>query len=164
VGVAAARDGMSMPTGSDELSLHLKRVLPAPRPRVFAMHTDPDLLARWWGPKGFRAPTIELDMRVGGAYRIGMQPPDGELFVLSGEFRRVEPPACLAYTFRYERPDPDDRETLVIFSLRDLGGTTELIVDQGVFATRARQALHEQGWTETIDRLQEVITNRDPGS
>jgi uncharacterized protein YndB with AHSA1/START domain len=149
--MAAARDG---------LTLHLERALPAPRPDVFRMHADPDMLARWWGPKGFTAPSIELDLRVGGRYRIEMQPPDGERFLLSGEFREVDPPARLAYTFRWEPPDPDDRETLVAFSLRDLGDSTEVIVDQGLFATEARRALHEEGWTETLNRLQELITNR----
>ena len=93
-----------------------------------------------------------------------MQPPDGEAFVLSGEFRQVDPPARLVYTFRYEDPDPDDRETIVTLSLRDQLDSTQLIVEQGIFATEGRRALHEQGWTETLDRLQDLLTNRDrPG-
>jgi uncharacterized protein YndB with AHSA1/START domain len=142
---------------SDELTLHLQRVLPAPRPLVFRAHAEPDQLAKWWGPQGFTAPSIAFDLRVGGNYRIAMQPPDGELFYLSGEFRAVDPPSRLTYTFRWEDPDPDDRETVVTFSLRVLGESTEVTVDQGVFSTDARQALHVQGWTETLDRLQEMI-------
>lgn len=153
-----------MAAGSDELTLHLERVLRAPRPLVFRMHAEPGQLARWWGPKGFTAPSVELDLRVAGGYRIEMQPPDGDRFFLSGEFRQVDPPARLAYTFRWEDPDPDDRETIVAFSLRDLGDSTELIVEQGLFATEGRRALHEQGWTEALDRLEELITNEDrPG-
>jgi uncharacterized protein YndB with AHSA1/START domain len=90
-----------------------------------------------------------------------MQPPDGEHFFLAGEFREVAPPTKLAYTFRYEDPDPDDRETVVAVSLRDLGESTALMVDQGPFATEGRRALHEQGWTESLDRLQELITSQD---
>jgi uncharacterized protein YndB with AHSA1/START domain len=67
-------------------------------------------------PKGFTAPSIELEPHVGGSYRIAMQPPDGELFHLSGEFREVDPPARLAYTFRWEEPTPHDRETVVTLS------------------------------------------------
>jgi uncharacterized protein YndB with AHSA1/START domain len=144
-----------------ELTLHLERVLPASPPLVFRMHAEPDLLAQWWGPKGFSAPSIELDLRVGGDYRIAMQPPDGDRFFLSGEFREVDPGARLSYTFRWDPPDPDDRETLVAFSLRDLGESTALTVDQGPFVNEARRALHEQGWTESLDRLQELITSRD---
>jgi uncharacterized protein YndB with AHSA1/START domain len=100
-----------------ELTLHLERVLRAPRPLVFRMHAEPDLLAQWWGPKGFSAPSIELDVRVGRGYRIAMQPPDGDRFFLLGEFREVNPVTRLVYTFRWEPPDPDDRETVVAFSL-----------------------------------------------
>lgn len=144
-----------------ELMLHLERVLPAPRSLVFRMHAEPNRLARWWGPKGFSAPSVELDLRVGGDYRIEMQPPEGASFFLSGEFREVETGARLTYTFRWEDPDPDDRETVVVFALRDLGGSTALTVDQGAFATEGRRALHVQGWTDSLDRLQELIANCD---
>ena len=94
-----------------EFGLHLERRLPAATDLVYRMHTDPELLAQWWGPKGFSVPSIDLSLRVGGEYRIAMQPPEGDVFFLSGEFRDVEPDARLAYTFRWEPPDPDDRET-----------------------------------------------------
>jgi uncharacterized protein YndB with AHSA1/START domain len=146
-----------MTAASNDLTLHLERILPAPRPLVFRAHTEPDLLAEWWGPAGFSAPNIELDLRVGGRYRIAMQPPDAALFYLSGEFVEVDPPNRLVYTFRWEDPDPDDRETIVTFSLDGRDGSTALRVDQGVFATEARRALHDQGWTESLDRLQELV-------
>ena len=88
----------------NELKLHLERVLPAPRAVVFSALIEPDELAKWWGPKGFTAPSIELEPHVGGTYRIAMQPPDGELFHLSGEFREVDPPVRLSYTFAGKSP------------------------------------------------------------
>ena len=145
-----------------ELTLHVERVLPAPRALIFKLHSEPDQLARWWGPRGFSVPSIVMDLRVGGQYRIAMQPPNGDPFFLTGEFRRVEPPAQLSYTFRYEEPDADDRETVVDFSLRDVGESTEVSVDQGPFLTEARRALHTQGWTETLDRLHELVVNEHP--
>jgi uncharacterized protein YndB with AHSA1/START domain len=151
----------NMTADSDELTLHLERVLPAPRSLVFRAATEPDELAKWWGPKGFTAPSVEVDLRVGGRYRIAMQPPDGDLFHLSGEFREVDPLARLVYTFRWEEPTPDDRETVVTLSLGDLGEATELIVDQGLFASEERRSLHEQGWTEALDRLQELFSGRE---
>ena len=141
-----------------ELALHLERVVAAPRAVVFRMHTDAEQLARWWGPRGFTAPSIELDVRVGGAYRIEMQPPEGDVFFLTGEFVEVDPPALLAYTFRWEEPDPDDRPNLVVFSLVDLGGTTALSVDQSPFATEARLELHRGGWTDGLDRLAAAVS------
>lgn len=142
--------------------MHLERVLREPRARVFGAHADREVLARWWGPSGFSAPRIDLDVRPGGSYRIVMQPPEGEAFVLVGEFRAIEPDTRLSYTFRWEPPDPDDRETVVDFSLEDRGGSTFLTVDQRGFATEARRALHEQGWSESLDRLEDVLARTDP--
>jgi uncharacterized protein YndB with AHSA1/START domain len=143
----------------DELTLHLARVLPAPRPLIFTMLTEPDELARWWGPKGFTTPSIALDLRAGGKYRIEMQPPDADRFFLTGEFRRIDPPAHLSYTFRWEDPYPDDHDTVVTLSLADFGDSTEVIVDQGPFLTEARRELHAQGWTETLDRLYGLLAS-----
>src|SRR5512144_3061310 len=124
---------MTAPPG--ELTLEIKRVLPAARSVVFAAFSVPQQLAKWWGPQGFSAPSLDFEVRVGGSYRIEMQPPEGEPFYLSGEFREVEPPARLAYTFAWEDPDPDDVETLVELSFRGLGDSTEVALNQRPFKT-----------------------------
>jgi uncharacterized protein YndB with AHSA1/START domain len=141
-------------------TLRLNREVLASRPVVFGACVEPDDLAQWWGPHGFTTPHIELDLRVGGRYRFGMQPPDGELFHLSGEFREIEPPARLVYTFRWEEPDPDDRETVVTMSLGDRGDSTEVVVVQSGFATEERRALHVDGWTDSLERLHGLLSSR----
>ena len=75
----------------------------------------------------------------------------------------VDPPVHLAYTFRWEEPDPDDQETTVALTLRDLGASTELTLVQGAFATEARRALHEAGWTDAFLRLHELVSPKAPG-
>ena len=142
---------------SGGLSLHLEKVLQAPTERVFAACVEPEKLAEWWGPTGFTSPSLDLDARDGGRYRITMQPPDGEAFHLRGEFRDVDPPRRLVYTFEWEEPTPDDQVTLVTLSFVDLGDGTKLVLDQGPFATEARRALHEAGWTESLDRLEQSL-------
>ena len=157
------RDAVSEDCGmASGLRLHLERQLPGSASDVFSMYTDPELLAQWWGPKGFSVPAAEVDPRVGGRYRITMQPPEGTAFWLSGEYRAVDARSRLAYTFRWDPPDPDDRETVVVVSFRDLGDSTVLTVDQGDFATEERRALHIQGWSESIDRLEVLLRSRDP--
>jgi uncharacterized protein YndB with AHSA1/START domain len=141
-----------------ELRLHLTATFEAPPTTVFRACTEPDELAKWWGPAGFTSPSVELDVRPGGGYRIAMQPPDGEVFHLSGKFREVDPPARLSYSFEWEEPDPDDQPTIVTLSFRDLGESTDLVLDQGPFATEARLALHEAGWGDSFARLSEVVS------
>jgi uncharacterized protein YndB with AHSA1/START domain len=135
-------------------------VVDAPAPVVFTAFTEPDELSRWWGPKGFTVPSLDYRARVGETYRIEMQPPDGEAFWLTGEFREVDPPVRLAYTFVWEDPDPDDVRTLVNLSFRDLEGSTGVALTQGLFKTEARRALHLDGWTDTFDRLEAFLAER----
>jgi uncharacterized protein YndB with AHSA1/START domain len=141
----------------DARVLELTCRLAAPRAAVFDLLTEPSELAKWWGPAGFTIPQIDLDLRVGGSYRITMQPPQGEAFHLAGEFVEVDAPNRLAYTFRWEPPDRDDRETVARLSLTDRGDTTEVRLVQGDFATEARLALHHDGWTESFTKLQAVL-------
>jgi uncharacterized protein YndB with AHSA1/START domain len=148
-------------TKSGELSLEMKRVLPAAPSVVFAAFSKPSELAKWWGPQGFTIPSAEFDPRVGGTYRIEMRPPDGDPFYLTGEFREVDPPSRLAYTFAWEDPDPDDLETLVGLSFRDFGESTEVALTQGPFKTEARRALHRDGWTDSLDKLEHFLAAGD---
>jgi uncharacterized protein YndB with AHSA1/START domain len=136
----------------------MTRVLPAPPPVVFDAFADPDKLARWWGPAGFTAPSVDFEPRAGGSYRIEMQPPEGDPFHLVGEFREVDPPRRLAFTFVWEPPDPDDVETLVELSFRDLGDSTEVAFAQGEFKTEPRRELHRDGWSEGFDRLEALLS------
>jgi hypothetical protein len=92
-----------------------------------------------------------------------MQPPEGEAFHLSGRYLEIEPPTRLRYTFVWEEPVPDDRETVVTLSLRKEGDTTQLSLSQGDFTTEERLALHRNGWTEAFAKLQELaVTDELP--
>jgi uncharacterized protein YndB with AHSA1/START domain len=143
-----------------EPTLRLERVLPADRSAVFEAFSDPDQVAKWWGPQGFAVSSIDFDPRVGGSYRIQMQPPEGDPFHLSGEFREVDSPANLAYTFAWDPADADDVETLVDLSFHDADGSTEVVLLQGPFKTEARLDLHRDGWSESFDKLEEVLSER----
>jgi uncharacterized protein YndB with AHSA1/START domain len=125
---------------------------------VFQALSEPEELAKWWGPEGFTVASIDFEPRVGNTYRIEMQPPGGDAFHLTGEFREVEPPVRLVYTFVWEPADPDDVETLVELSCRDLRNSTEVSLTQGPFRTDARHELHRNGWTESLDKLERFIS------
>jgi uncharacterized protein YndB with AHSA1/START domain len=143
-----------------ELVLTGRWRLDAAPARVFTLVTEPDALAEWWGPHGFTTPEIEQDLREGGAYRFTMQPPEGDAFHLSGEFLHVDPPRELAFTFRWDEPDPDDRETVVVLSLEAVGDSTEVSLTHRGFATEERLALHRDGWADSFERLAQVLHAR----
>ena len=140
-----------------EMRLHLEKILAVPPERVFAAFVDADHLRRWWGPAGFTVPRLQFDATEGGHYRIGMQPPDGDVFHIRGTFRAVEPPRRLGFTFIYEEPDPDDQETLVTLTFDSTDSGTRVILDQGPFKTTARLKLHSEGWQDTLERLERSL-------
>jgi len=145
----------------DELTLEIERVLGAVPSIVFGAFTDAVELAKWWGPRGFTIPRLEFEPHVGRSYRIDMQPPQGDPFHLIGEFREIDPPVRLAYTFIWEEPDPDDVETVVTLSFRGLGESTEVALRQGPFKTEARRALHRDGWSDSLDKLEGLYSAPD---
>ena len=141
----------------NELALHLEPILPALRERVFHAFTRAEDLVKWWGPHEFTIPEVDFTPRTSGTYRIAMQPPDGDLFHLRGEFREVVRPERLVYTFRWDPPDPDDIENVVTLEFLDRGDSTVLVLHQAPFATDARLELHRDGWTESFGRLLDVL-------
>ena len=142
----------------DEITLQIRRVVDAPRSAVFSAFVDPATLARWWGPHGVTAVSVLMDAKAGGSYRIAMRPAEGEMFHLTGEFREVRPPSRLVYTFRWEPPDSEDVETTAVLGFDDLGSSTAINLTQKPFATERRRALHEVGWSESLDRLEALLS------
>jgi uncharacterized protein YndB with AHSA1/START domain len=146
-----------MSSTGEGLVVRLSRRIPALPARVFALLTDPDDVARWFGPHGFTIPEVSVDLRVGGRYRFTMQPPDAEPFHLTGEFVEIDRPHRLRYTFEWEEPDPDDRTTQVDLALRGIGGATDVALVQGAFATVARLDLHRSGWSDSLEKLAALV-------
>ena len=142
------------------LMLELTRLVPAPPSVVFQLFSEASELTKWWGPEGFTTPSLDFDPRAGATYRIEMRPPEGDPFHLTGEFLEVDPPARLAYTFVWEPPDPDDVETRVGLTFRELGDSTEVALAQGPFTTEDRRALHRDGWTDSFDKLERLVAAR----
>ena len=142
---------------ADGLTLEFKRVLPAAPPEVFRLFADPDELAKWWGPAGFSVLSLDFNPAVGSSYRIEMQPPEGDAFYLTGEFREVDPPTRLSFTFVWEPPDPDDVETLVELSFREADDATEVDFRQGTFKTEERRELHRSGWGDSFEKVEAIV-------
>ena len=81
-----------------ERELVITRVFDAPRELVFKVWTDPKHLAQWWGPRCFTNPVCEVDLRVGGAWRIIMRAPDGAEYPGGGIYREIVRNEKLVFT------------------------------------------------------------------
>jgi uncharacterized protein YndB with AHSA1/START domain len=155
----------------------LSRVVDAPRELVFRAWTEPDRLARWFGPKGFTILSRTLDLRPGGVFHYSMRSPDGREMWGRWVFWEVVPPERLAFvvSFSDERcgvtrhPFASDwpLEVLSTLTLTDHGGGT-LLTMRGVplNATVSERTTFEaghdgmrKGWTGTLDQLTEYLAN-----
>jgi len=140
-----------------EITLNLRRIFKAPRKKVFRAWTDPEELKKWWGPEGYATPSAEVDLRVGGKYRLGMSKlPDGEIFYLSGIYREVRPPERLVYTWRWEA-QPEHGETLVTVEFCEVGDSTEVVLTHERFPTEKARDDHNWGWSGCLDRLANLL-------
>jgi uncharacterized protein YndB with AHSA1/START domain len=150
-----------------ELSkLVLTRTVAAPRALVFKAWTEPKQMARWWGPKGFTNPVCEVDVRPGGAIRINMRAPDGAEHPMTGFFREVVPPERLVFVC-LALPDEDGNprlEVVTTVTFAERAGKTTLTVHAAVMradpGTEAALAGMETGWTQSLDRLADLVVRR----
>ncbi len=141
------------------------RIFDAPRELVWQAWTDPEHLARWWGPEGFSNPVCEVDLRPGGAIHIVMRAPDGAEHPMRGIFREIAKPERLVFTaFPVDPAGNPLLEQHTVISFADRGGKTELTVRASAVAVApiAAQFLKgmDAGWTQSIDRLERLVTKR----
>ena len=143
----------------NDCMLEIERLIPAPPERVFEYWTDPDLLVKWFGPENFDIPSTDLDVRPGGKWRIVMRTPEGTLRIVTGVYRKIEPPRRLVFTWGWD----DDNgvrghETEVTITLESTPGGTRLKLVQQVFQTSEVRNLHNAGWTGSFNKLQRAVT------
>ena len=135
----------------------MSRVIDAPRDLVFEAWSDPKHLPQWFGPKGFKIETFEIDVRVGGVWRFNMIGPDGTVYSNRMRFRRIEPPSFMEM---YHGCDEDDDPSMFRFTLtfaEQSNGKTVLMMRQLASTTEQRDHMIGFGAVEygyqTLDKL-----------
>lgn len=136
----------------------LVRVFDAPRDLVWKAWTDPEQLAKWWGPKGFTNPVCEIDVKRGGRILIHMTAPDGTPFPMNGVFHEVDPPYRLVFSdAAIDAAGNVLADGFTVVTFEDLGGKTRLTVESIAKAAvpDAAEMVRgmNDGWNESLDRL-----------
>ena len=154
-------------TATARHQLVLTRTLDAPPDRVFDAFTDPEQLMKWWWPKGFKCPYAEVDLRVGGAYKLTMEWPDfiaaDDQFAhyMAGEYIEIDRPYRLVMSGRAISVEQGELfATLIEVTLVENGASTELTVRQSFFEPMPPTAAMggaEQGWSEQLDKLATLL-------
>jgi uncharacterized protein YndB with AHSA1/START domain len=164
-----ARTAVDVRSAAPTKQLVIERTLKAPPERVFDAFTDPEQLMKWWWPNGFTCPAAEVDLRVGGRYRLAMEwpsfiPADAQFsHYLGGEYYEVDRPHRLVMSGRAVNDEQGELfATLieVVFEARD--GGTALTMRQSYFEPMPpaeAMAGAEQGWSEQLDKLERLLAD-----
>jgi uncharacterized protein YndB with AHSA1/START domain len=147
------------------LTLLVRRTIRATPERLFAAWTEPAQLRRWWGPAHVACAAAEIDLRVGGRYRLANQFPDGSVWWIGGTFETVTPPYLLVYSWELSAgeiapggsPPPAQAAERVTVRFEPRGGATELVVMHERIADAAARSGHRQGWLGCLDGLVEFL-------
>ena len=133
------------------LTLIVRRSIRATAEKLFDAWTLPEQLKLWWGPGPVVCTAAEVDLKVGGRYRIANQFPDGKVLWISGEFEVIERPKRLIYSWRIgAESGPAER---VIVQFEPSGSSTEVIVTHERITAAAVRDLHQQGWDGCLLKL-----------
>lgn len=151
-------------SGEDEREIEITRVFDADRELVFDAWTNPIHLARWWGPQGFSNPICEVDLRVGGKWRVVMRAPDGSEIPFTAVYREVVPLVRLVFSsVAKDAAGNSVLEGVTTVLFEDFHGQTKLTV-----RARAKALVPEavirlggmyEGWSSSLDRLMAEIAS-----
>jgi uncharacterized protein YndB with AHSA1/START domain len=133
-------------------TLEVRRTIRAPQQRVFDAWTKADELKRWHAPGPLTVSLAEIDLRVGGSYRIHMRAPDGKEHRVTGVYREVDPPRRVVYTWTWEDTS-DVQNSVVTLEFIARGDSTEVILRHEGFDSTKQRDSHESGWTSILDKL-----------
>ena len=137
-------------------SLTLERHYPVAPEKVWRAWTDPQALAKWWGPGKPGAPEpvslAEMDVRVGGRFRIIFGGPQGTEHECAGEYREVVANRKLVFSWCWPRTTPE-RVSQVTILFQPAGGGTDLKFIHEQFFNEAVRDGHQRGWSESLAKL-----------
>ena len=137
--------------------LNLVRAYPVAPEKVWRAWTDAQAVKKWWGPgPGEPVAVAELDVRVGGRFRIVFGGPKGTDHEVQGVYQEVAPNRKLVFTWTWPRTTPE-RESVITITLKASGGGTDFAFRQEQFFNEAVRDGHLGGWTSTFAKLERVV-------
>ncbi len=146
-------------TTPTDREIHIEREFNAPRDRVFAAYTDPELIPQWWGPHGTTTVVDRMDVKTGGEWRFVSRDGDGNETAFRGAYREVSAPDRITQTFEWEgMPGYISVETA---EFQDLGERTKVVTTSVFHFQEDRDGMlqsgMEKGMNETFERLDALL-------
>lgn len=165
---------------TNQKGIEIIRVFDAPREMVWKAWTEPELIKKWWGPEGFSAPSIKVDLKVGGKYIFAMHGPAGSEWdkdmYSAGVYKEIVPHEKLVVTDYFSdeegnkmTPDkqgmdvdfPEEMTVTVLFEEME-DGKTKLSINYPKPETEAQMEAMlksgmKEGWASSLDKLEKSL-------
>ena len=139
----------------DNVALKVSKNLNASVADVWNAWTNPDEIAKWWLPEGFSdSAQSEVDLRVGGEFKLHMQPPEGDAFYAHGIFKEIVPNSKIKSTWLWST---SDEETELTIEFNEVGDNTELVILHEFFSDEEEKNKHTEGWIACLDRMESMF-------
>ena len=139
--------------------LQVRRVFDASPEELFDAWFQREQWQAWIGPEGCQCEVPLLEPRAGGRYRIQMHLSDGREIPVEGEFKTVDRPRTLAFTWGWAL---SDGSTLVRLTFKPVEGGTELtLIHEGLPTPEAREG-HGKGWNSALNKLARYVKGETP--
>jgi uncharacterized protein YndB with AHSA1/START domain len=156
-----ASTGTAVVTLPTDTQVRITREFAAPRHLVYRAWTTPSLIARWWTANRGDATVVEVDLRVGGAWRWVMVTPEGYDVAFHGVYRAVVENERLVHTEAFEGAPEAEAVTTVTFDESDAGTRVTILVQH---RNRAERDAHvesgmESGLQDALDLLERLAVS-----
>ena len=144
-------------SAAERPSLTLTRRFRARPEKVYAAWTQAGQLAQWFGPPNMKPASLcaELDVRVGGSYRLSFVGDDGEYFQAGGVYREVVPTRKLVFTWAWH--STPERQSLVTITLKPDAAGTLMVFHHAQFFDETARDNHQRGWSSFFDKLDAFV-------
>lgn len=148
---------------NDEQAVRMTRTFKASPARVFAAWSQPEQIAKWFGPKGYTMQVHEMDPRKDGKYRFGMTPPDGgQTRYIVGRYLEIEPDRRLVFSWAWQddtacNDTPAADQSIVTVEFNAAGDDTEVVLLHERLTTQESRDGHRAGWAGSLDSLSEYL-------
>jgi uncharacterized protein YndB with AHSA1/START domain len=143
-------------TGTERPSLTLRRHYPVACEKVWRAWTEPQALKAWFGPEEIvEVPVAEIDLRVGGGFRVRMHAADGETHEVSGTYLEIVPNRKLVFSWAW-RSTPERASRVTVRIEPDAAGCELVLLHEQFFDEAARDG-HSHGWTGALVKLEKWL-------
>ena len=143
---------------AEKFSLEIKRLINAPRDRVYAAWTDPAQLKEWFGPENIHTRNFVADARIGGKYHWDLVNQEGEEMTAFGEYRELVPNKKIVFTWKWEDDENwKTHDSIVTVELSDRDGGTEVRLIHEQLPNEESRDSHNEGWNSVLEKLAKFL-------